>query len=46
MDVIGVAAMRAEELNDFDARTFKEWDRASLGKSRRVIALRRRELSQ
>ena len=39
-----VATMGPDELADFEARTFKRWDRASLGALRTAIDRRRREL--
>jgi hypothetical protein len=36
--------MGRDELADFEARTFTQWDRASLGDLRRAIERRRREL--
>jgi hypothetical protein len=41
-----VATMGPDELADFEARTFKPWDSASLGDLRRAIQQRRRELAQ
>lgn len=38
-----VATMGPDELADFDARTFREWDRASLGDLRRAIERRWKE---
>jgi len=40
-----IATTGAEELADFKARTFKQWDRASLVAVRRSIDARRRELA-
>jgi hypothetical protein len=40
-----VATMRADELDDFERRTFAAWDRASLGDLRRAIERRRHELA-
>jgi hypothetical protein len=40
-----VAGMGPDELADFEARTFRQWDRASLGALRIAIDRRRRELS-
>jgi hypothetical protein len=40
-----VATMGPDELESFEARTFKAWDRASLGDVRRAIDRRRRELA-
>jgi hypothetical protein len=37
--------MGPDELADFEARTFKQWDRASLVAVRRSIDARRRELA-
>lgn len=39
-----VATMGPDELADFEERTFRQWDRASLGDLRRAIERRRREL--
>ena len=39
-----VATMGPDELADFEARTFKQWDRASLSALRIAIDRRRREL--
>ena len=39
-----VATMGPNELADFEARTFKQWDRALLGDLRRAIE-RRNELT-
>jgi hypothetical protein len=39
-----VATMGPNELADFEARTFKQWDRGSLGALRRAIERRRRDL--
>jgi hypothetical protein len=39
-----VASMGPDELADFDERTFRQWDRASLFDLRRAIDRRRREL--
>ena len=38
-----VAAMSADELADFEERTFRQWDRSSLGDVRRAIERRRRQ---
>ena len=40
-----VATMGPDELTDFEARTFKQWDRASLSALRIAIDRRRRELA-
>jgi len=40
-----VATMRADELDDFERRTFRDWDPASLGELRIAIERRRRELT-
>ena len=40
-----VASMGPDELHTFEERTFRAWDRASLGKLRRAIDRRWRELS-
>jgi hypothetical protein len=40
-----VASMGPDELDDFERRTFRDWDRASLGDLRRAIERRRRELA-
>jgi hypothetical protein len=39
-----LATMGPDELADFEARTFKQWDRASLSAVRIAIDRRRREL--
>jgi hypothetical protein len=39
------ATMGPDELADFEARTFEQWDRASLVAVRRAIDARRRELA-
>jgi hypothetical protein len=39
-----VASMGPDELHSFEERTFRQWDRASLGDLRRAIARRTREL--
>ena len=41
-----VQSMGPDELHDFEERTFRQWDRASLGALRRAIDRRWRELSQ
>jgi len=41
-----VAAMGPDELASFEERTFKTWDRASLGDVRCAIQQRRRELAR
>jgi hypothetical protein len=41
-----VATMGPDELADFEARTFKQWDRASLSAVRIAIDRRRRELAE
>jgi len=41
-----VASMGPDELADFEARTFKQWDRASLSALRIAIDRRRRELAR
>ena len=38
--------MGPDELADFDERTFRRWDRASLFDLRRAIERRRRELAE
>jgi hypothetical protein len=38
--------MGPDELADFDERTFRQWDRASLFDLRRAIERRRRELAE
>jgi len=43
--VKAVASMGPDELADFEERTFRQWDRASLGDLRRAIERRRRELA-
>jgi hypothetical protein len=40
-----VATMGPDELTDFEARTFKQWDRASLSAVRIAIDRRRRQLA-
>ena len=40
-----VATMGPDELADFQTRTFRQWDRASLFELRRAIERRRRELA-
>ena len=40
-----VASMGADELDDFERRTFAAWDRASLGDLQIAIHRRRRELA-
>jgi hypothetical protein len=37
--------MGPDELDDFERRTFRDWDRSSLGDLRRAIDGRRRELA-
>jgi hypothetical protein len=39
-----VKSMGPDELDDFERRTFRDWDRASLGGLRAAIERRRREL--
>ena len=39
-----VASMDPDELADFETRTFRQWDRTSLGDLPRAIERRRREL--
>ena len=41
-----VATMGPDELADFEERTFRQWDRASLGDVRRAIERRRKELGR
>jgi len=41
-----VATMGPDELEDVEARTFKQWDRTSLGDLRRAIERRWRELTK
>ena len=41
-----IAGMGPDELTDFEARTFRQWDRESLGDLRWAIERRRRELAQ
>jgi hypothetical protein len=41
-----VATMGPDELADFEARTFKQWDRASLSALRVAIDRRRKELAR
>ena len=40
-----IATMGPDELADFEERTFRQWDRASLGELRRAVQQRRRELA-
>ena len=40
-----VTSMGPDELESFESRTFRQWDRASLGDLRRAIERRRRELA-
>ena len=40
-----MTSMGPDELDDFERRTFHDWDRASLGDLRRAIERRRRELA-
>ena len=40
-----VVTMRPDELADFEERTFRQWDRASLFDLRRAIERRRKELA-
>ena len=40
-----VASMGPDELESFEERTFRQWDRASLGELGRAIDQRRRELA-
>ncbi len=40
-----VATMGPDALADFEERTFRQWDRASLGEVRRAIERRRKELA-
>ena len=40
-----VTTMGPDELADFEERTFRQWDRASLGDLRRAIERRRKELA-
>lgn len=40
-----VATMGLDEIDDFERRTFRDWDPASLGDLRRAIQQRRRELT-
>ena len=40
-----VKTMGPDEIDDFERRTFRDWDRASLGDLRRAIERRRRELA-
>ena len=42
--VKAVASMGPDELADFEERTIRQWDRASLGDLRRAIERRRRGL--
>jgi len=41
-----VASMGPDELTDFEARTFKQWDRASLSAVRIAIDRRQKELAR
>jgi hypothetical protein len=41
-----IATMGPDELADFEARTFRQWGRASLGAVRIAIDLRRKELAK
>jgi len=41
-----VATMGPDELADFEERTFRQWDRASLSALRIVIDRRRKELDR
>jgi len=41
-----VASMGPDELTDFEARTFRAWDRASLSAVRIAIDRRRKELAR
>jgi len=41
-----IATMGPDELADFEARTFRTWDRASLSNLRIAIDRRRRELAR
>ena len=41
-----VATMGPDELADFEERTFRQWDRASLGELRRAIDRRRKEIAR
>jgi len=43
--VKAVASMGPDELESFEERTFRQWDRASLGELRRAIERRRKELA-
>jgi hypothetical protein len=40
-----VRSMGPDELESFEERTFRQWDRASLGDVRRAIERRRREFA-
>jgi hypothetical protein len=44
--VNAVATMGPDELESFEERTFRQWDRASLGDVRRAIERRRKELAR
>jgi hypothetical protein len=44
--VKAVASMGPDELESFEERTFRQWDRASLGDVRRAIKRRREELDR
>jgi hypothetical protein len=41
-----VATMGPDELDDFERRTFRDWDRASLSAVRIAIDRRRKELAE
>jgi hypothetical protein len=40
-----VASMGPDELTSFEQRTFRQWDRASLGDLRRATERRRQEIA-
>jgi hypothetical protein len=44
--VKAVATMGPDELESFEQRTFRAWDRASLGDLRRAIERKRKELGR
>ena len=41
-----VATMATDELDDFERRSFRDWDPASLGDVRHAVKWRRRELAR
>ena len=40
-----IASMGPDELESFEERTFRQWERASLGDLRRAIERRRKQLT-